>query len=66
MLPDKEKLEIQGKKNLFILIWFYKICKNVKYLPWNIVNKLNNSYMTRKQFWKTNSAMLIVHSGNVT
>lgn len=35
--------------------------KNVKYLPWNIVNKVNNSYMTRKQQWKTNSAMLIVH-----
>lgn len=28
--------------------------KNVKYLPWNIVNKVNNSYMTRKQQWKTN------------
>lgn len=49
LLPDKEKSEIQGKKYLFILIWFHKICKNVKYLPLNIVNKSNNSYMTRKQ-----------------
>lgn len=40
MLANKEKnLEIQGKKYLFILIWFQTICKNVNYLPLNIVNK---------------------------